>query len=106
MGDRDKAIILWIAGFAGVVLLYSAYKGRTPITTITGSLSANDSSAGAGGSSGSSGGVATGGTALASPSTALTANPDGYVYDGNGNVVGDIPPAYSANPASYIPHTP
>lgn len=31
---KGKGLLLWVAGFAGVLLLYSAYKGENPLTLI------------------------------------------------------------------------
>lgn len=93
--DRTQGIVLWVAGFAGVLLIYSAYKGQHPLEVINSGIAPIPSGAASpvGDSS------VTTQTDSASPLTAS----GGFVYDANGNVVSDVPSIYAKNPASYVP---
>lgn len=97
--DRSRGIILWVAGFSGVLLIYSAYKNRHPLEVISSTIGATASSGAASVQPDSTASV----TTQTASDTLLTASSDGYVYDANGNVVGDIPNVYSKNPQSYVP---
>lgn len=102
--DNAKSIVLWIAGFAGVVLIYSAYKDEHPTDIITGALGGTPTGAPklstvpapVGGGAGPP-------MVAASYDVPLIAGNDGYTYDANGNMVGTIPAVYSHSPATYIP---
>lgn len=111
MPDRGKQLILWITGFSGTLLLYAAYKGKSPLSlldgTTTASGSATSSTSGAPVPSNPSTGTAspTGGPirleAVTLPGSDTVSG--GYVYDANGNPISQIPAAYADNPNSYIP---
>lgn len=99
--DRSRGIILWVAGFAGVLLIYSAYKDKHPLTVLNSGISGATVPSGAASAQPSSSSSATApDTATATP---LTTGSDGYVYDANGNVVSQIPSVYAGNSQSYVP---
>lgn len=122
--DRGKLILLWFGLFAGVGILYSAYKGNlNPIKTVTDALSgtptttpasdATTSSTTTGGS-GASNLVGTTGDAIGTVGDALgsgvnqdvtQSNGTWYVADQYGNPTTPVPGAYQGLPNNYIPNT-
>lgn len=109
--DETRGMLLWIAGAAGIILIYAAYKGTSPTHVLsgftgTGATSGGGTGTGSGSGSGSqwgdSGGSASWGT---DPGNSETPSPNpwqGYTMDANGNQV-EIPAAYRYSPGSYIP---
>lgn len=96
---NSKNLILWVSGFAGVLLIYSAYKGKHPLAVVQSSLDAANAApvkASKGAATAPSGPTPTD----HGPNSAYAVS---YVYDANGNMIGGVPDVYSANPASYIP---
>lgn len=89
----DKQLVLWIAGAAGVLLLYSAYKEKSPLAVIQDYTSSDAA-------------IKPSTTATAGHSTSSVATTDlatGLVYDVNGVAVGSVPTAYAGSPGTYIP---
>jgi hypothetical protein len=122
MNDKDETILVWVAGFSGVFLLYSAYKGKSPLATLNAYLSG-----GATTSTSSSAAPFTGSASVDQPAPPVTGSAsvdqtakgvttdsysvgqigDGsstyYTLDSNGNPVSQIPSVYQTSPNSYIP---
>ena len=87
-------IILWIAAGAGVILLYSAYKGKSP-TSVLGHYASEKKDNGT---------VPNLGTNVPSIPTdpggpAISAS---FTTDSNGLTV-DLPSAYQSSPSTFIP---
>lgn len=112
---NSRALLLWVGGFIGVGLLYSAYKGKlNPITAVSQTLSGKNPS-----------GVPTKATTANGTSNAVApataAKPAGtfsgvgsgvaqsgnvwYVTDRYGNPVTPIDGVYQGLPANFIPNT-
>ncbi|MHB1357044.1 MAG: hypothetical protein ACYCZF_13835 [Anaerolineae bacterium] len=103
MADSQKTLILWLAGGAGVVLLYSAYKNKNVVTTLADTLS-NPSGVFAPGVAVQPS-AATGNTSGITYNEPVPALPDAgkkYVFDKNGFMV-QVPDAYQNNTAAFIP---
>ncbi len=88
---NSKGLILWLGGFAGLGLLYSAYKGKSPLTTLKSVLTST---------SGSSGG-----TTQATPSSYNTSSLGNSVTAAPTINAPTVPAVYQQYPASYIPNT-
>lgn len=124
MKDTAKETLVWVAGGAGVLLIYSAYKGRNPVDTLRsylgGSAAPTGTTSGAGVTS--STGRSTASSQLgAAPATdtSVGAPPSdvtgasvlsdslggSHVYDANGLIIGNLPDAYNNSPGTFIPGT-
>jgi hypothetical protein len=73
--DTSKSLVVWIAGFAGVMLMYSAYKGKAPVALLSSTV----------------------GNAAAANPPAGPASPGSY--DRNGNTT--THPAYASSNNGY-----
>lgn len=91
--DKNRAMLLWFAGAAGIVLLYAAYKGKSPSSIVSTYSDAKPATP----SSGNPPGNAT----ISPIGTPGTVVPQ-FTTDANGNMV-DIPAAYQSEPQFYIP---
>ena len=113
--DKSRQFLLWTLGGAGVVLLYAAYKGDSPLsllesyTSSKSALGSTDTTNTTGVSTGTRGTFTpgTGGTQASLDALTVPDVPDypstpTYVTDANGNVL-DVPVAYANNPGSYVP---
>lgn len=113
--SNSRNILYWTAGAAGIMLLYAAYKGESPLAELQGFFSAkgagstqaittvtgNTDPTGLTGASPSASDVQGSGY---SGSTNSSETSDGtYVYDANGNIVGEVPALYKNSPGTYIP---
>ena len=87
--DNSKGILVWVAGFAGVLLLYGAYKDKNPLAMVTAYTAPPP--------------VAAPTTASSSATTTVDTVSGGYTYDRNGNVTGTVPPQYANSAPTYIP---
>lgn len=126
--DTSRQVIIWTAGAAGVMLIYSAYKNQSPLTELKSWLGKGTAPAAGQPSSapGADPGTATNTGDLPSTVTAeqnqaeinnvlsgggqasgYTVGTDStgvaYVYDQNGNMVSVVPSAYQHSPGTYIP---
>lgn len=129
--DTSRQVIIWTAGAAGVMLIYSAYKNQSPLTELKSWLGGGGSGVSSGSGQASSAPGADPGTATNTgdlPSTVTaeqnqaeinnvlsgggqasgyTVGTDStgiaYVYDQNGNMVSEVPSAYQHSPGTYIP---
>jgi len=129
--DTPRALILWVGGAAGIMLIYSGIKGDSPLTefkkwfgpssstpltntnaTGTGDGYTPDTTdlgmSGIGGYTGNT--TATGEygstdlSGLSGQTVSLDTSSGSYfTYDANGNPVTEVPPVYQASPATYIP---
>lgn len=90
---KNKEILLWVAGFAGVLLLVAAYKNKSVISIL-----------------GQFGGTGTGKATAAGDGVTVIAPASGGQYpglvgstfDANG-LATDVPDAYSFSPGTYVP---
>lgn len=118
-----NGLTLWVLGGAGVTLMYAAYKGKSPLAVLTNHVAGTATPVAPPVSAAGSATPATtsAGVAESTPGVGATITQSGdrnngpgysvgtdstgtqYVYDGNGNPVGTVPPQYSKNPATYIP---
>lgn len=89
--DRSKGILLWVAGFAGVLLLYAAYKDKSPLSILTNYAGNVDG--------GQTDSVTRAATVAAVP---ITPNVQ-YQYTDAGTV--DIPSTYAQSPETFIAHS-
>lgn len=109
---NQRALLLWLGGFAGVGLLYAAYKGQlNPIKAVASALNSQPAPATVGGqpTSNATGSVATstGGveTAVAGNPGVVNSNGVYYVADQYGNPTTPIDGVYQGLPNNYIPNT-
>ena len=106
MASNQKTLLLWLAGGAGVVLIYAAIKNISPKKIVLDGLSgstiyATDKTPVANMSSSDAGNTS---AAPVLTSATLPALPDAgapYVYDANGYMV-QVPSVYGTG-ATYIP---
>jgi hypothetical protein len=115
----SKAIVLWLAGGVGVILLYAAYKGLSPTSIVTGALASKTTvkkTTTDKGNTPSGGSTVTTTEQSQVPSEALQDAADSGTYEGlvqqgsswwtadqYGNPVSEVPAAYGTNPGTYIP---
>lgn len=94
--DKNRMLLLWIAAGAGVILLYSAYKGKSPTSLVSNYADGTTPVADLG----------TNSTALpTTPGDKVSASfsgDTGFTTDVNGFTV-DVPSAYSDSPSTFIP---
>ncbi len=98
-GSSQKALLLWLTGGAGVVLLYAALKNKKAKDILSASMSSGPLTTGAGSTA-----PANSSTSAPAPVPAVPPLPDigqPSVVDKNGFTVG-VPSAYG-NGAGYIP---
>lgn len=93
--DKNRMLLLWVAGGAGVILLYSAVKGKSPtniLETYSGKASPVPAAA------------PTDSTPMAPGAGTIVGGPiaSSFVTDANGLSV-DVPPVYASNPDLFIP---
>jgi len=106
--DQSRTFVLWIAGFTGVLLMYAAFKDKSPTSIIQGSLKKTGTGTTPSGSGGASNIVtpvaAAPGVGSGVASAGVT-NIDGvyYIIDQYGNPVTQINSTYATSPATYIP---
>lgn len=98
--DKNEGIVLWIAGGAGVILIYSAFKNKSVTSVFTDYTTGGSAKTTAAGGSAEDHDT---GNPAASPTAGGQFSNNGYVYDANGSVVGSIPDAYSGSPGTYRP---
>lgn len=104
--DGTDGMVLWVLAGAGVTLIYSAIKHKSPLSVLTNHLAAPSNSSPS--SSSDAGTTApTGTVAPASEGKPYSVGkaPDGtmYVYDGNGSPISVLPANYASSPSTYIP---
>lgn len=110
-----NAIVLWVLGGAGVVLIYSAYKNVPATDVISGKLfQANATTAPVGYGTSVSGGPdklvsaippnnqSQSDTGYWQGNNGTGANGQPYIYDANGFITGTLPKQYNGSPATYI----
>lgn len=104
----SRNVILWVAGFAGLMLLYSAYKNEKPLAILMGQkVDSHGDPTGTVGNAwknlpGNKGAIGEG-PVDPGPVTSFGGLPVGPVsYDQNGNTI-EVPPMYSSSPATYRP---
>lgn len=108
--SNENGLMLWVLGGSGVVLIYAAYKGASPLSVIQNHISGSGTKP-----------LTLADTVTTNPgqgtipvapdqtyggqySANQTADASGtqYVYDSNGNVVGTVPKAYAGSPGTYM----
>lgn len=106
-----NAVVLWVLGGAGTLLLYSAVKNQSPQKTLLNSINVNTNSAAASPVYQSPGGVMKPVASTIPGDGAATQQgywqgPDKYgsqnLYSGSGQLIGVVPPNYSQSPGTYI----
>ena len=85
----NKGLLLWIAAFAGGLLLYSAYKGQNPLDTLTTSLDTGSGTLGHGGNPG--------------PVPGSTTTAEHLMTVDDNGIHRTIPAVYRDNPHNYVP---
>lgn len=106
-----NGLVLWVLGGTGIILLYSAYKGQNPLTTVQNSLASEPTSAPNAHDTTNTtvAGTERYGSTVYDPAAAgsysIVSDVNGmsYVYDADGTMMGAVPAAYAGNPHSYIP---
>ncbi len=108
--DNGKKVLIWVAGFVGVFLLYSAFKNRTPLSQFRSYIDKSQTPTAI--STPNTEPVSVGGNTPApepvAPHLALSSyvgdmGGEPYVFDGNGNPVRQVPAVYAQNPGLYVP---
>lgn len=103
--DSTEGMILWVLGGAGITLMYSAFKHRSPLSVLTSHVSPTPTKSASGSDTGAavSPTVPVSYSSTGAPYSVHTDAGTQYVYDGNGNPTTVLPADYGATPATYIP---
>lgn len=97
--DKNRAILLWVAGAAGVILLVAAFKGKSPSDIL--SAYADTPKPKAKGDGNTADEVGNGATDDGGIATSV-ANGAQFAATANGGLE-DIPSVYAQNPSLFVP---
>lgn len=87
--DKNRLLLLWVAAGAGMILLYSAYKGKSPLSVVEHYSDEKKP-------------VTDLGPSISVPDLPGQTTVSQFTTDSNGFTV-DIPPAYQGTPGTFIP---
>lgn len=103
--DTPKALIMWVGGAAGIMLIYSAIKAESPLTELRKWFGA-DSTTPVLDSVDTSTSADVQNEPVTTELTSYTVGTESgtsYVYDADGNPVSVVPSVYQSSPSTYIP---
>lgn len=118
---NNKGALIWVGGFAGVLLLYAAYRSTNHQLVSPWSLIANAVRSGGGAGhpttgptpTGDGSGIGIGNTRVDTPSVSyhdgggnvVSSGGSYYTQTDNGSIGDELPAVYQHDPHNYIPRT-